>query len=934
MKGSGLTRSISRVFQKALALPVRRPRATLGLTLAVAALAVVSISRIRPDASIESMFSRNDPAAAALVRVLNHFGAAEELLVLASVPPGGAGKNGAGKNGAGEDGASEDSAREDSAREDAAASAERLLAFAGRFERMLDESPEAAAMADGVAYRADPQFRQFVERVLVPHGLFYLDDASFAAARRRLTTPEMRAQIEQNAAALAQPGPAASAMAKVLLQDPLRLHEFLTDRLAAGRGTFKTFRGGEDFVSPDGRAILIRVAGKRPPSDLDFSRGFTAAVRSVGERANTDGLTLAYSGSYAIAATSERAIRGDMVANIVSAVACIVVLFLVASRRPLRTFSLAFGPVALGTLLGFGAYALFAPTLTPLTGAVGAILAGMGIDYSIHYLSHYQGRRRGGATPAAAAEQTAAAIGPALFAAWLTSVIGFVAVGGSRVSALRDFAVLGGLGLAGSFVAAVVVLPALLVLLDRRDAGTPGARRLTGPRLGLEPLARWLGRRGGRALAASGLLLAVAIGVIASAGGNVLPLESDLTVMHPRPNPALDTQAEVARRFGASPESMIVHLKADSPVELVALAHRVTERLSRPGPRGAGITATLGLATLLPDPTAVPARLAAIGPGEAERVVGEFKAVVADSPFNAGAYEPYAGFLRVLLSQRTAPGLEALTQYPRLARTVLPTGGTGNGATRDAPGAAAPHEAITLVFLGGGAGNAAARDAAVLAARGALAGLPGATLTGMTVLGHDTEAEVRRELPRLFCFASALVVGYLLLHFRSARDAALAVLPTAFSFVLLLAVMRLAGQKLNMMNLVALPLLIGIDVDYGIFLVSLARSARAGGADAGAARERIVSELGTGCYAIAMCAATTVLGFGSLVTTSVPAVRSLGLVVGVGVIGCLYATLFVLAPLLLMSAGRSDRRGAPAGAGMAATPAGGPAPGPARAGAA
>jgi predicted RND superfamily exporter protein len=191
----------------------------------------------------------------------------------------------------------------------------------------------------------------------------------------------------------------------------------------------------------------------------------------------------------------------------------------------------------------------------------------------------------------------------------------------------------------------------------------------------------------------------------------------------------------------------------------------------------------------------------------------------------------------------------------------------------------------------------------------------------MSVLGHDTEVEVRRELPRLFCFASALVVGYILLHFRSLSDAILSVLPTAFSFVLLLAVMRLAGQKLNMMNLVALPLLIGMDVDYGIFLVSLARSARSSGADAGAAREKIVSELGTGCYAIAMCAATTVLGFGSLVTTSVPAVRSLGFVVGVGVIGCLYATLFVLAPLLLLRTRRAERDGAATGAGASPDPA-------------
>lgn len=876
MSWAGFPRTL---LDGALTFPPRRPRTTLAAALALTVLAVFAVSRIRPDASLESMFSRNDPAAAALVHVLNHYSAAEELLVLVTVPDEAA---------------------------DASASAARLLEFAGRFEAELSATPHAAAMADGVAYRADPQFRQFVEKVLVPAGLFYLDDGSFQAARQRLTKDEMRAQVARNASAIAQPGPAAAAMAKVLLQDPLRLHEFLMERLAAGRGTFKTWQGGDAFVSPDGHALLIRVAGKRPPSDLEFAKRFTAAVTSVVQAANSDGLNLAFSGSYAIAATSERAIRRDMTLNIVSAVACLVGLFVVASRRPLRAFALAFAPVALGVMLGFGAYAGFNATLTPLTGAVGAILAGLGIDYSLHYLSHYQGRRRTGAPAPRAAEETAVHLGPPLFAAWLTSVIGFLAVGGSRVAALRDFALLGALGLAGSFLAVVFVLPALLALLDRNQ---PASNRVAGPRVSFEPLARWVGRRGAIFLGVSVLVLLACVAVMFARGGELLPLESDLTVMHPRPNPALDAQAEIARRFGSSPESMIVHLKADSPDALMALSHRVRERLARDEARQGGVAGTFGLATLLPDPQLVPARLAAVAPGEADRVAADFRAVIADSPFDPDAYEPYAGFLQTLLSRRDAPGLAALSAYPQLVRTVLP-------AALTTPG---PAEAITMVFLTSPAGDRASRDAAVDAARAALADLQGATLTGMSVLSHDVEAEVRRELPRLFALAAGLVAGYLLLHFRSIADALLSTLPTLFSFVVLLAVMRLGGQKLNLMNLVALPLLIGIDVDYGIFLVSIARSA---GAYHDGVHQRIVSDLGTGCYAILMCDATTVLGFGSLVTTSVPAVRSLGVVVGVGVLGCLYATLFVLAPLLMLRATRGERRGA-------ARPVGGAAPAPA-----
>jgi predicted RND superfamily exporter protein len=113
--------------------------------------------------------------------------------------------------------------------------------------------------------------------------------------------------------------------------------------------------------------------------------------------------------------------------------------------------------------------------------------------------------------------------------------------------------------------------------------------------------------------------------------------------------------------------------------------------------------------------------------------------------------------------------------------------------------------------------------------------------------------------------------------------------------VCLLAVMRLGGIKLNMVNLVAAPLLIGINIDYGIFLVSLARAA----GNRGATRLELMEEIGTSCHAVLVCALTTVLGFGSLVFMAIPAVRSLGVAVSVGVTASLAATVLFLAPLLL-----------------------------------
>jgi predicted RND superfamily exporter protein len=801
------------------------------------------------------MFSKNEPAAVAMTRVLNDFAAVEELLVLATAPGD-------------------------------APAPEKLTAFADRLERAVAGDAKASRLSAGVLWRADAEQKAFFEKVLVPNGLFYLDDTAFNAAQQRLTRPEMEKQIRRNESMIATPGPAAQALSKVLLKDPLHLHEFVLDKVAGSR-PFKTYDNSDAFLSADGQSILIRVRGTRPVSDLEFSHDFTESIEHLSRQVNGDALELHFAGSYAIAAASQKAIRADMIASVVSSVVLLQVLFLVAYRRPFRSFLLALTPVAVGILYGFGAYAVLTPTLTPINAVIGGILAGMAIDYSIQFLAHYE-RRRASTDAAAAAVGTLKTLWPAMLAAWATSVIGFAAIGSSDVKALKDFSLLGALGLTGAFVATLALLPALLVITTRRTS--TGDRLL---RFNPAPLLATIAARPEAPLLVAGVLLVVSVGVVLLPGDR-LPLESDLAAMHPKPNPALDAQDIIARRMGMAPGALAIHLRASSASELLALAHDVQRRLNTPTVKEAGVTATYGLATLLPDPTVAPSRVAAIGPAVADRVVGDFQSVIEDSLFQPKAYAPYTGFLRHMLTARSAPGIDALVPYRSLAETVLPK-------STFAPSAPAPTEAVTLVFLGKPTEQRAVRDTAVAAIRAALDGLPGATLTGLSVLSHDAELNVRRQLPRLIAVAFGIVAAYLLVHFRNLADCSLAVLHTLFSLVCLLAFMRLTGQKLNMMNLVAFPLLIGIDVDYAIFLITSVRQRARMTAD------QLVDHLATNASAVLLCAASTFLGFGSLITTSVPAVRSLGTIVAAGIACSLLATFFLVTPLVLILSARQRK---------------------------
>lgn len=837
--------------------PISHPWLTLITTVFLAVLAGLSAARLRPNASLAAMFPAHDPAADALVHVLHDFPAADQLIVLASLPPG-----------------------------VSSADPQRLSEFGKHFSDLVRADPEIEQLAEGVFYTPDADTHAFVEKVIAPSAIFYLDEPTFQAALRRLAPDEMRRQLDRDKAILAAPGPGA-ALAELAKTDPLGLHEFIANRLASER-PFPTYQNGDAFISPDGRSLMIRVIGRQSPDNLEYSQKLSDGIERLANRANTDGLRLEFTGSYPIAARSAQAIRRDMIGSTIGSVLLLQVLFLLAYRSPFKLFALAFGPVALGILLGFGLIGLISHHLTPLTAVLGAILAGMGIDYSIQYLSYYESRRTLGRTPEQAARDTAGQMSAAVLAAWATSVIGFLAIGCSTVLALREFALLGTLGLTGAFACAVMILPAILMLTDHRP--TPAISRL---RFSVERPLQSLVRHRRLWLVLSCIVVIASIALLASSQGDILPLESDLTVMHPRPNPAIDAEYHAAQQFGISPSSLMVYLHADDSRRLIELSYDVNARLKH----RSDVTGSIGLADLLPDPRAVPGRLDEVSRLDADRILNEFHAALDAAGFSRQAFESYSNFLRVLLTQRHAPDVGDLLHYRRLAETLLPEPAFKTGQ---------PHEAITLVFVREPLDqDRASRDQAIASLRQALSGLDGATVTGLGVIAHDAEQTIHGELPRLILAAVVIVLLYLAIHFRNGIDAFLSLLPAVFGLLVAAALLRLAGQKLNMINLVAVPLLIGIDVDYGIFLVTLSRFR--------SIRQRNLSELARhmepATHAVIVCATATLLGYVSLIWTSVPAERSLGIAAAVGIAACLAGVMFLLVPVLFSFARERGARG-------------------------
>ena len=808
----------------------RGPIAVIVVAAVLTALAAWRVTTLRPETSLAGLLDPHDPSAEAMGRVIADFPLAEEMLVLASLPPG-----------------DDDAAR--------------LTDFAARLSDSLQAQP---SLVRATRWRAGDSARAFVQDVMAPAGLLYLNGDQLAAAEARLRPAEMRAQLDRSAAMLAAPGPAAGGLAKVIVQDPLRLHEFFVAAMQSAGLPPSAGGGGDAFLTTDGRGILIRIEGAQPPGDLDFSKRLTDSVTTAAEQSNPQGLHLQFSGAYAIAAHNAAVIRGDAIGSSVVSTVALAVLFALIYRKPVRSFLLAAGPVAMGLVWGFGIYACFKSTVTPLAAVIGGVLGGVGIDYPVHLMAH----RRENETPLGTTRRMFAP----LLIAWLTSTVGFAAVAWSPLRVLRDFALIGSLGLAGAWIATMTLVPALLTLAGDRAAGVTNTRGEFARRLW--PIVMWRPRL----LARCGFVVVGVTLVAALFASHGIAEETDLTALHPRPNPPLDALNDIDRRMGSGSGSFVVLIQADDDAGLLRRAWQVRTRLGNAD----NVRGVFGPASLLPDPEVARQRMTR--EVNTARVVSDFRAAVADSSFDAHAFDAYAAFLPTLLKPAVSPTIADLRRYPDLAQTMLPsTAGRIEATAAIFPKSEPKTPADVAVFIDD--------------VRAKLRGIDGVSLTGMAVLGSDTRHAVSRDAPRVAITALVAVTFFLLWHLRSLPLALLTILPTMFSFACVLIAMRLLGFGLNAVNLVMFPLLLGVTVDYGIFATDVLRP---GSKDT--ATERFLAAT----TALLACVMTTLIGFGSLVTVAVPAVRSLGWLINIGLAACLAAAVFILWPTVV---GIATKRG-------------------------
>jgi len=675
------------------------------------------------------------------------------------------------------------------------------------------------------------------------------------------------------------------------------------------------------FASRDGRMLFLFVHPQNPSEDFQYlgpfidkvkqvSAALAAQAKAAGRVPPTVGLT----GLPAIEYEEYANIRKDITLVVFTSAGLIAALILLVVRS-LRWAVLIFIPMGLGVLWSLGLALVTVGHLTIITAAFIAILFGLGADYGIFTSSRIAEERRAGKP---LVEAIGAGIGSSFIAVLTAGGASLLIFGALATVDFPGFAELGVVAAKGVLMILIstwIVQPALYVLLP------PKLRELPAPRTPQasakqDPSSGWFPRP----VALTLVVLAIGGAVFGALKGLAIPFDYDVLAMLPKDSQAAHYQRRMVAESDYQAEVVIFTAKD------MAEARRITEEAGKLK----SIAQAQSLTNLFPVDADERLRKAAqIGQSFAQagyaKQVGELeraglsapsfellRAVLAngigivddaqEQAFSAGhsklveGLEKVRGQLAAIQSQFAADGERGRARSELFLRTVL-AGATSGIKLIDTWRQAQPLSPQQL--------PAALRDR-FFAKDGSIAvyAFPAKSVyvpdnldqlmkdvysvspnaTGFPTTHQAFSKSVVESFARGTQLALGLCLLWVMAATRSVRGFALASLPLLIGGGWMLGLMALGSIQYNYANIVALPMVIALAVDYGVWF-----SYRWGELQG---RSPLYISLNAG-KVIGLAAGTELAGLGAITLASYRGVSSLGVSITIGLLCCLTATLIV-----------------------------------------
>jgi predicted exporter/lauroyl/myristoyl acyltransferase len=611
--------------------------------------------------------------------------------------------------------------------------------------------------------------------------------------------------------------------------------------------------GGQQdgFASADGTFRVVFVHARGGLSNYRACAAWLESIKATLRRgessANWPGkVTVRFTGGPAFIAEVASGMERDIKASASSTLILIAALFWWAhhSWRPLLWLLAMLGLVVAGTL---ASGALIFGKLNAVSLGFAAILLGLAVDYGLVLYQEWV------AAPQLSARDVRRILGPSIWWSSVTTAPAF---------ALLTFGGLPGLAQLGSLVAIGIVLAAVVMLylyLPTVARGRPEQAKLRANRK--SQIVNSIGARSPKIpLAVTGIIALVAVVTLWRAWP---PVDHSTGPLSPKHSPAQEAANELEKEMNRQGKPILLIISGRDEAEVARRLDAASAHLSRAVTNQEARSFMLPT-SLWPHPAWQRTNLAAAT--ALTRQATTMKTAAAQAGFTPDA---------LTLTENVFRTWELASQT---SGALWPTNQSGQWILRRAVAWTGEN------WLAVGAINPATNDMSTATLAKLSPELPGVWLTAWPLLGDTLLRHVEHRLRWVVAAMLTVVIVCLWLAFRRWPEVLLSFATLGFSLLVLLTVMGIAGWSWNLMNLMVVPILLGAGVDYTIHM-QLALRRHAG--DIAAVRSV------TG-RAIFLCAATTVVGFGSNSLSSNAGLASLGLVCAVGIAAVYLSSVYLL----------------------------------------
>lgn len=521
----------------------------------------------------------------------------------------------------------------------------------------------------------------------------------------------------------------------------------------------------------------------------------------------------------------------DMQAAVLGTLLLVGLLFFWAHRRllPLLWLVTLLG-VVLATTVAIGGQ-LFG-TLNVISLGYAAVLMGLAADYG---LLLYQAHR----SSQQAVAKTIKQVAPSILWAGLTTSVAFLMVGRGSLPGMTQLGVLVAVGIV---VAALVMIGLYLWPLQQ------SASTATQPARVITARSAWM---------SSAAMLLLAVGVLA---WRLPAIDTDPDTLGPGQVVASQVQDEIELQLERDSEALFVLFSADHPAA-VQQAMQATDQVLASA-LNKGWLASYSLPNWWPNAVAQ-----AENKPRMLEIAGRWPDIVAVA--EAMGYP--VDFMTVTenaLAQFSAVASRDGIGLPALAGSAWLFGQTAAINT-------SPQDELPGYFAVGQLSMSEASSkqqrADLLAA---INDVPHAQLSGWPLASAGLLDAMQGDLFAVALPMLVVLLVVLFLAYRGVGEILFSLMSIALTLLALMAVMVLMGWQWNLMNILALPLLVGVTVDYSIH-TQLALQRFNGDL------AQVYQHVGR---AIALAGATTAIGFGSLAWANNEGLASLGQVASTGVV--------------------------------------------------